>query len=129
MPAKNEFVEFLIEQLAPMGPVSGRAMFGGWGLYFEGRMFCLVADDVAYFKADGENKQIFEIAGCCPFVYEGKGKSVAMSYYQPPADAVDDSEELCRWARLGVEAAARAAVRTPKSARKTGKTKSEERKR
>ncbi|WP_203301031.1 TfoX/Sxy family protein [Marinobacter sediminum] len=28
-------------------------MFGGYGIYYDGLMFALVADDVLYFKADG----------------------------------------------------------------------------
>jgi DNA transformation protein len=48
MPTRSQFVEFLIDQLQPLGGVSARAMFGGWGVYLDGRMFALVAEDTLY---------------------------------------------------------------------------------
>jgi len=118
MAAKSEFVEYLTEQLQPLGEVSARAMFGGWGFYLEGRMFALVAFETFFIKADGVNRAEFETRGLEPFRYESGGKMSVMSYFQPPAEAMDDGEMLCIWARKGVEASARAAVKS-KPARRT----------
>jgi len=107
MAGKNEFVEYLTEQLQPLGEVRARARFGGWGFYLDGRMFALVAEDVFYIKADAANREEFTRHGLEPFRYEMKGGIKEMSYFQPPT-AVDDGEVLCAWARKGVEAAARA---------------------
>jgi DNA transformation protein len=49
-----------------------------------------------------------------------KGAVKEMSYFQPPASALDDGVRLCAWARKGVEAAARAAQRKKPAARKRG---------
>ena len=108
MPAKSEFVEYLTEQLQPLGAVSARAMFGGWGFYLDGRVFAIVADDTFYLKADDVNRADFKTRGLQPFRYAMKGKLMTMAYFQPPAEAMDDREVLCQWARKGVEAAARA---------------------
>ena len=113
MAGKNEFVEYLSGQLQPLGEVSARAMFGGWGFYLDGRMFALMAMDAFYIKADDENRAEFEARGLEPFRYEMKGKLKAMAYFQPPTEAMDDGELLCAWARKGVEAAARAAKKKP----------------
>ena len=45
------FRDYVLEQLGRVAPgVTGRAMFGGLGVYSEGRIFALVDDDVVYFK-------------------------------------------------------------------------------
>lgn len=112
MPKRSEFVDFLLEQLSPLGDVAAKSMFGGWGIYHEGRMFALVADDTLYFKVDDANRAEFEREGLQPFRYARTDREIAvMSYYQPPAAAIDDRDQLCIWARKGLEAAARAAAK------------------
>jgi len=59
--------------------VSARKMFGGYGLYREGLMFALIAEDELFFKADSNNVAQFERAGSRPFVYRSKDRSVQMS--------------------------------------------------
>src|SRR5689334_6872532 len=109
MPKRSEFVDYLLEQLAPLGEVSAKSMFGGWGIYHEGRMFALVADDTLYIKVDDANRADFEREKLRPFRYERAGRTVAaMSYFEPPADAIDDRELLCEWARKGIDATTRA---------------------
>lgn len=105
----GEFITYLLEQLAPLGDVRARAMFGGFGIYCGDRMFALVADDALYIKADEVNRAEFETRGLLPFRYEMRGERKQMNYWQPPAEAMDDREILCEWARKGVEASDRAA--------------------
>ena len=112
MPKQSEFVNFLIEQLAPLGDVSAKSMFGGWGIYHEDRMFALVAADTLYIKVDYASRTDFEREGLQPFRYERRERGEAvMDYYEPPAAVIDDRELLCAWARKGVEAAARAVTK------------------
>ncbi len=98
MPVSDEFLEYVLDQLAPFGEVAARRMFGGAGLYLDGAMFGLVADDVAYLKADDSNRQDFAAAGSGPFK-PFPGKPTTMSYYEVPADVLESSEELAAWAR------------------------------
>ncbi len=46
MPVSDEFIEYVIDQLASWTDVSVRRMFGGAGLYCDGIMFGLIADDI-----------------------------------------------------------------------------------
>ncbi|MDJ0948280.1 MAG: TfoX/Sxy family protein [Alphaproteobacteria bacterium] len=108
MTASPGFLEHLTDMLAPLGPVSARRMFGGAGIFRDGLMFALVADDTLYFKVDDRNRAAFEAAGMPPFRYEKRGKTFEMSYYEAPADALDDGEELLRWAEGAWDAAVRA---------------------
>jgi DNA transformation protein len=118
MPAKSEFVEYLVEQLQPLGEVTARSMFGGWGIYADGRMFALVADEAFYIKVDDVNCREFEARDLKPFRYDTKNGRATIRYYEPPAEALDDREILCTWARKGVEAAKRAAPKKRATKRK-----------
>jgi len=115
--ALPDFVEHCVELLGDLGPVAARRMFGGWGLYVQGCMFALIADEVLYLKADAESRPLFEAEGLQPFVYEARGKSLTMSYFQPPDTAMEDRAEMRAWARAAADAAFRAAsARKPKPA-------------
>lgn len=104
---RNEFVSHLLDLLEPLGPVSARPMFGGYGIYLDQMMFALVADDTLYLKADDVSRARFVDAGLEPFRYARKGKTLRMSYYAAPEDALEDAELLRDWARLAVDAAMR----------------------
>lgn len=100
MSKPNEFVAYLLELLAPLGGVRAQRMFGGFGVYLEDSIFGLVINDVLYLKVDAETRPLYEARGLKPFTYDKQDGSVAvMSYYRAPEDALEDSEELCRWAR------------------------------
>ena len=110
MPKHSELVAHLLDLLAPLGEVSARSMFGGWGFYHDGRMFALMADDIFYVKVDDTSRAEFISQKLVPFSYESKnGRREVMSYYTVPTDAMDSSALLCEWAEKGVVAAARAA--------------------
>jgi DNA transformation protein and related proteins len=117
-PALPDFVEHCIELLGDLGAVSARRMFGGWGLYVQGCMFALIADEVLYLKVDAETRPLFEAEGLPPFVYEARGKRHTMGYFQPPDTAMEDRAEMRPWARMAADAAFRAAAaREPKPAK------------
>jgi len=84
-------------------------MFGGHGLYFEGAMFGLVADDMLYLKVDAENSQHFDAQDLPAFEYDkGNGKTVTMSFRLAPESIYDDPSEAAEWASHAWEAARRA---------------------
>ncbi|BCT91383.1 competence protein TfoX [Lysobacter helvus] len=106
----HDFLEYLRELFSDLGPITTRAMFGGHGVYFDGRIVGIVIDEAVYLKTDDATRDAFEAAGCAPFVYESSGKSVAMSYWSVPEEAMDSSEAFLPWARRAHEAALRKPV-------------------
>jgi len=108
MVIRNEFAGFVVESLQPLGPVSARRMFGGHGIFLEGLMFGLIADDQLYLKADDSNRAAYEAEGLAPFTYTRGGKTLELSYRQAPGEAFDDPEVLCSWGREAFAAALRA---------------------
>ena len=101
----SEFVDFLTEVFVLFGPIQTRKMFGGYGVYRDGIMFALVADDSLYLKADATIAHYFESLGLGQFEYDKGGKVVKMSYYLAPAEIFDDPEQAAIWARRSLEVA------------------------
>jgi len=108
MSVSTEYKAFLEELFAGFGPVTIRHMFGGGGVYHDGIMFALIADDTLYLKADETTRADFEAEGMGPFVYSGKGKPVAMSYWELPEELYDDPDVFAEWARKAFDVALRA---------------------
>lgn len=104
----SEFTDYLCEVFAQFGPVHARKMFGGYGLYHDGVMFGLVANDTLYLKADAATRDRFLSRGLTAFEYEKNGKTVAMSYYVAPEEIFDDPETACAWAKQSFAVAFRA---------------------
>ena len=125
MGKRPEFVDWVEEQLAPLGAIRVRAMFGGYGFYADELFFAVVDDDMLYFKADDANRQLYIEAGCQIFRYQMPDELMELSYYAPPEGALDDQDELLEWARLGVGAALRA--RAAKTRRKPARSLSPDR--
>jgi DNA transformation protein len=107
MLARSRYVEFVTEQMSPLGRITSRAMFGGYCLYCDGLVFALIASDTLYLKTDEVNRPDFEAAGAAPFrPYEEQ--NLVLSYYAAPADLFESSEGLERWGRSALDAAKRA---------------------
>lgn len=96
------------ELLATLGPVDVRRMFGGHGLYVDGLILALVIDECLYLKTDASSRDAFQAAGCRPFQYEVPGRTVTVSYWTVPDEALDSPAAMQPWARLALEAALRA---------------------
>lgn len=103
----DPFIAHCYELLEPFGRVNARRMFGGYGIYHDGLMFGLVADDVLYLKVDPESKPIFLEEGLSPFMYDGKGKVIEMSYHRAPDTAMEDPDSMTEWAERAYAAAVR----------------------
>jgi len=98
MAVSNEFLAYVVEQLSLLGEVTVRRMFGGAGLYCEGRIFGVVADDVAYLKVDNSNREDFVRAGSAPFNPYPEIATGRSSYYEIPAEVLEDRQVLAAWA-------------------------------
>lgn len=105
----SEFTDYLSEIAEDFGPLNARRMFGGYGIYHEGLMIGLVADDVLYLKADLLSEGEFKSRGLGQFEYVKKGKPTRMSYYLAPEEIYEDREVASRWFMMAYEAALRSA--------------------
>ncbi|MFV0275905.1 MAG: TfoX/Sxy family protein [Parahaliea sp.] len=108
----SEFVEYLHEVFALFGPIQSRRMFGGYGIYRDGLMFALVADEALYLKTDAETVNCFTELGLSPFEYDKGDKKVQMSYYAASEAIFDEPEQAKEWADRAFGAALRAKKKT-----------------
>jgi DNA transformation protein and related proteins len=120
------FLEYVLEQLAKLGGLRKRRMFGAVGLYCDDRFFAVIDDDTLFFKVDDATRGDYLSRGMKPFMPYKDKPDVSMSYFTVPADVIDDAEELVAWARKSAAAAERKArsapaakKRIPASKRKT----------
>lgn len=110
----DDFASHCVELLQPLGPVHARRMFGGHGIYLDDLMVGLIANEQLYLKTDAQTVAFWQSAGGHPFVYTsrrgGSARPTAMSYWTPPAAAMESAPDMIPWARLALEAALRAKV-------------------
>ena len=126
MVASDSFAGFLREQLAPLGRVTLRRMFGKSGVFCDGLMFAMVADDTLYVRVDDGNRVVFEEARSCPpLTYEKKGATIDLAFWRVPERLLDEPDELVAWARAALAAARRvAAKRKPTAPRRKSRPRS-----
>jgi DNA transformation protein len=112
MVASDGFAEFLREQLAPLGRVTLRRMFGKTGVFCDGVMLGMVTADALYFRVDDENRAAFkEAAAFPPLNYEKQGRTIDLAFWRAPERLLDEPEELVAWARPALAAAHRVAAK------------------
>jgi len=111
---EKEFVSYVVELMQSVGPVYSKGMFGGHGIFLEGLMFGLVADNVLYLKTDKQTEEDFISKQLEQFSYAKKDKIFKMNYYQAPEEAMEDADEMNRWASTAYAVAIRATKKKKK---------------
>ena len=127
MVASETYADFLREQLAPLGRLSMRRMFGKTGVFCDGVMFAVVTENTLYFRVDDHNREIFkEAESSPPLNYAKGGAMIDLSFWRVPERLFDEPEELVSWARAALAAAHRVAIKRERAApkRKAARTRS-----
>jgi DNA transformation protein len=108
MAIDNGQLAHVLEMLEPLGGITSRAMFGGYGVWHDGQMFALFDSDTTfYLKTSDANREAYESAGSSSFIVPAsKGRAqMATSYFEAPPDILDDADALREWARTSIEVA------------------------
>jgi DNA transformation protein len=100
----GSFKGFVSDQLRGLGPVDCRAMFGGYGLYYEGTanaiFFGIIFKGRLYFKTDSHTASSYTQKGMKPF--KPGPKQTLKSFYEVPVEVLEDSDELASWAKEAI---------------------------
>ena len=92
----ESFKNFVLDQLKELDDVEARRMFGGYGLYQDEIFFGIVHKGKLYFKVDESTVSEYRKAKMKAF--RPNRKQTLGSYYQVPADVLENNERLCDWA-------------------------------
>lgn len=109
MAKTTPLIDYLLDMLSELGDMRARRMFGGFGVYCGDVMVGLIADGVFYLKVDAENRPAFEAARSQAFSYRRKGRTepIEMSYWEVPADVMENGAKLREWTQGAYGAALR----------------------
>lgn len=123
MAVSEEFLNYVMDQFRALGPVTTRKMFGGAGVYFNGKFFALLDNDELYLKVNDSNRPRFEQAGAHPF--EPWQGHIMNGYWSVPAEVLEDPAALAEWSRQSVALAgeSRRSVRKSKTKKRKPTTK------
>lgn len=95
MASSAQFVDFITGQLAGVGNVTVKKMFGEYGLYSGGKMFGLVCDDRLFIKTTTSGKNFAgNVAEAAP--YPGAKPIMLIE------DQLEDGNWLCKLVRITV---------------------------
>ena len=88
MSSNQNVVDFIVEQTAGAGRVSAKKMFGEYGLFCDGKMVAIIADDQLFVKPTAAGRDFLGTVEELP-PYPG-----AKVYFFISGDEWDDSERL-----------------------------------
>lgn len=101
MAADRRIAEFYRDQLADLGDITIKRMFGGWGLTLHGEFLGAILDDVFYLKVDPFAYDAMRAQGGQPFSYTRKdGKPVTIEKWcSVPDEYLDNAATLTEFVR------------------------------
>jgi|SRR5450432_415460 DNA transformation protein len=105
MAVSGDYLQYVLEQLAGLGSLTKRRMFGAVGLYSDARFFAIITDDTLYLKVNDANRGDYQARRMSQFRPYADKPHLSMGYFELPADVLEDAEECVLWARKSVAAA------------------------
>lgn len=102
----QSLADHYVDQLSSWAKTTTRQMFGAVALYRHDHVFAMVWHGGLYFKVDDESRKGYEAAGSHALGYVSEGDKHALkSYWEVPADVLEDHEQLHQWAERAYHAA------------------------
>ncbi len=87
--------ELLIERLTPIGGITAKKMFGGHGIFHEGKMFCIVdSKGQSFLRMNDTTRSEYEAAGA--------HQHSRMPYFSIPESVQHHPETLIEWAKKAI---------------------------
>ncbi|OEZ89918.1 hypothetical protein JAB8_22210 [Janthinobacterium sp. HH106] len=96
MASQQGTVDFLLEQMAGAGSLSAKKMFGEYGVYCDGKMFAIVADDRLFIKPTEAGRAWISKLGTLP---EAPPYPQAKPYYLISGELWNEREWLVQLAQ------------------------------
>lgn len=98
MAKPSAFASHVEELLTSVRGVTVKRMFGGFGVFYDSRMFALIDNDVLYFKTDETNRAEFTARQLPNWQY----KASPSNYFRAPEECLDEPDEMALWAKKSI---------------------------
>ena len=109
MRVKSELASYVEEQLAFLGRLSTKSIFGGSGIFVDERLLGIVMDDKLYLHTDASNLHAYRDRGMPQFKPYPNAFDLTTDHHQVPPEVVDDPVQLKQWGEQALVAAIEAA--------------------
>ena len=96
MACTQEFVDYVIEQIDNVSVITAKAMFGGYHVYSDGKLFALIIDDKLFVKITDSGKEFAKDVTQIPAFPKTKIPSLLIE------DQLEDREWLSELVRITI---------------------------
>lgn len=104
--SSEDFKETVVARLAPIGGITSRKMFGGFGIFHDDQMFAIISKEKLFFKVGPSNLPDYKAAG--------SSQHRPMPYYEVPDEVYGRAVSFKHWARKSIEVAHTAPAKSSK---------------
>lgn len=102
------------------GPITSRAMFGGYGIYYEKAMFAAIFANELYFRTDPTIDHYFDVYKSKYFTYTyPDGKLIQLPYRTLPIEVFENQHQLEEWIIRSSRIALHAKIKKQNKLKKT----------
>lgn len=102
----QKLADHYVDQLSDWAKITTRPLFGAVALYRNQHVFAMAWHGALYFKVDDASRSDYEAAGSRTLGYSTDGEDHALkSYWEVPADVLEDEEKLRDWVERAYQAA------------------------
>ena len=109
MRVKSSLASYVAEQLAPLGRISSRAIFGGVGVFIDDRLLAIVMGEKLYLHTDKSNLDDYVARGMPQFKPYPNAFDLTTDHHEVPQDVINDAQQLKVWGERALNAAVEAA--------------------
>jgi DNA transformation protein and related proteins len=105
MQVKSGLAAYVTQELAFLGRISNRAIFGGVGIFIDERLLGIVIDETLYLHTDKSNLEDYLTRGMAQFKPYPNAFNLTTDHHQVPLDVLQNAELLKLWGERALTAA------------------------
>jgi len=109
MAKKSSLAGYVTEQLAFLGPISNRSIFGAVGIFIDDRLLGIVTNDSLFLHTGAVNRADYLARGAQQFKPYPNAFDLTTDHHRVPQDVIDDPAQLKQWGERALLAAVEAA--------------------
>lgn len=102
MSRDTSFHDYIVyDLLGGLFGISSKSMFGGYGVYKDGKIFAIIVDGELYLKGQKETEDFFKSHKSQKFTYSKKNVKVyEMNYWFVPEEVYENRDSFSEWIEM-----------------------------